>query len=120
MIKDLIKQIETIKEQLYSKILSLPENNEITTITESPKCFTIPFSKVIGKPLSPEYYCYKKQYHMIVDNLTMCKIEKFDDTLKTIVDTGIVKYGVSNTAIILGTRTFRLNPEVINYLKSIL
>lgn len=117
MITDLIKQIEQIKSNLYAKILSLPENDKITILQEHPKCFTIRFKDVVGKPLSPEYYCFESQYKMIVGFLERCRIENFEVMLQKIVETGKVPNGRAN---LRGQATFDLNPEVLTYLKSIL
>ena len=71
----------------------------------------------MGKPLSPEYYCFESQYKMIVEALEKCRIETFEVMLQKIVSTGKVSYGGSS---LRGPSTFNLHPEILVYLKSIL
>jgi len=105
MIKDLISQIEAIKEQLYTKISELPDNANIKRLD------IINSSQIIGKPFSPEYHDYKHQYKLIIKYLKTCEITNFENSLNTIIKTSIVRDG---------NRSVRLNPEVVKYLKTII
>jgi len=111
MIKDLISQIEAIKEQLYTKISELPDNANIKRLDSDSNCFIINSSQIIGKPFSPEYHDYKHQYKLIIKYLKTCEITNFENSLNTIIKTSIVRDG---------NRSVRLNPEVVKYLKTII
>jgi hypothetical protein len=110
MLKQLIDQIENVKQQLYAKILSLPENDKITILSEHPKCFTVKFSDVIGKPFNAEYYDFKAQYKILVELLKNTTTENFENCINNAIETGKVRHN---------NVTYNLNPEVVKYLKSI-
>lgn len=107
MLKDIINEIENIKQALYNKIKSLPQNENITIINKQPRCFTVMFKEIIGNPLSSYYYDFQAQYKMIVEHLNNTRIENFEKTLQTIIDT---------SKITIQKHTYNLNPKVVQYL----
>ena len=111
MLEHFIKQIEELKSEFHTNILELPQNPDINIINESPSCFTVKSSWAWGNSLLPLYYDFKKQYELVVEKLESVAIDNYDDTLNSIVETGIIR---------LDKRTLRLNPTVVKNLKSIL
>jgi hypothetical protein len=111
MINDLIQQIEKIKRNLYDQINALPQNENITVLSETPSIFVVKSNDVFGQPFSPEWHDYKAQYKMIVEELETSRIETFEAKLQSIITTGKIKSG--NTI-------FTLNPAVVEFVRSII
>lgn len=112
-ITELNNKILAIKKQLQEKILSLPENPNITRVAKN--CFTIMRSQLDNRSWSVEFYDFKKQYRIICDILDHTEPSKLSDKLNEII---------SNKCFILthergNPYKVQFHDDVCNYLSSI-
>jgi hypothetical protein len=110
-INELILEAIKVRKQIADCILGLPDNPNINRIGNG--CFTIKFSELAKNDmvLSAEYYDYKVQYKAIHRVLIDVPLEHTIDKLFDIITKG---------SVIIGKHNIKLNPEVIENLKSII
>lgn len=113
-ITNLQKQALDIKEKINSLILSMPDNPDITRISERPRTFTVKFSTIVKSGslnMSPYFYDWKYQYERLVRKVNQTEITNLIDMIDMIIRKG---------AFIIDDEKVQLHPEVIKQLKSIL
>jgi hypothetical protein len=111
-INELVLEAIKIRKQIADCILNLPDNPNINRIGDG-NCFTIKFSELEKNEMifSAEYYDFKVQYKAIHRALIDVSLEHTIDRLFDIITKGSVTIGKHN---------IRLNPEVVQNLKSII
>lgn len=80
-----------IKEELTYIILTLPDNNNITRLSD--QCFVMSSANLSNDLcLTPEYYDFKRQYKLIVKIIEECSIERIQSLMSDITRKGSVHY----------------------------
>lgn len=113
--KKIEEQRKKILDSLYNEIENLPQNAKINIINKN--CFTIKVSDIIGKPLNPAYYNYKKSYKIVIDNIK--NSDNPIDKLKEIISKKAVIVINYNNGY-KNSYTMPLDNTVINYLKKLI
>jgi hypothetical protein len=67
-IEQLHSLTEQLREKIYSKIRTLPDNPRIKRLSSEVNCFVIQF-KDLGRSWSPEYHDFRGTYRWIVDRM---------------------------------------------------
>ena len=106
-IAELQNKLLEIREEIKRQISSLPDNPKIKRLGE--RCFTIS-SKDLGDVWSPEYHDFKHQYETIIGQL---------DKMGTAAGVNFLRRALKKGSFWIGY-TYKLNPQVIEHLKSIL
>jgi len=110
-INELIVEAIRIRKQVADLILGLPDNENINRLNDN--CFVMSTSQLSKDiDLSPEHYDYKYQYKMIHRIIIDEPLEKTFLKLNEIIRKGSITYK--------GNRLFKLHPQVIENLKSII
>lgn len=100
--------MDTLIEDLKNQILKLPDNPNTKRMSDSPSCFIMDFGH-FGSNWSPKYYDFKKQYEVVVDELSKCKPDKVIERFEKIIVEGRIRLHESQTI-------FEFHPEVITLL----
>lgn len=105
--------IIAIKAAIAIEINNLPDNPNITRISEKPSCFTIQLSEIAKNNtiLSPYYHDWKYQYKMLIEKINTTNIMDLVRTLMDATDKGF---------FMNGKEKILLHPQVIEKLKSLL
>ena len=132
-LQNIQSQVEKIKADFSKLILEMPDNPNITRLSNSPNCYVISSSelfksyvekdeegktkKIHSSNWSPFYHDFKSQYKFLSDLINKTKSESIINVLEKIIETGqyqerVYSYGP--------THNCKFHPEVIAQLKTML
>ena len=117
-LNSLYQKAERLRRLLCMKIESLPQNDNIKIISESPKIFILNSSNLSSTSWTPQYYDFKSQYKFISEVLVKIHHTKISDTISHMIKKGwVTKRGDSYWRSQEG---LRLHPDVVEHLKTLL
>ncbi len=118
-ITELNNKILAIKKQLQEKIMSLPENPNITRVAKN--CFTIMRSQLDNRSWAPEFYDFKAQYKIVAEIIEKIKPVDIEKKLNEIIrDKKIILTNFSQgSALNCQPVHVQFHDDVCNYLSSI-
>ena len=109
---EIVFNIIAFKQKLKDLICNLPDNPNITRISET-KAFTISMSTMVASGsliMSPFYYDFKAQYKAISETVDRVEVMNIYSTMERIIKEGKIK--VQN-------HSETLHPDVVKQLKNI-
>ena len=102
------RMVETAKEDVIRKILALPQNPDVVSLTD--KCFVLKssaISTVLKSNMDPTFYDFKASYRAVSDLICKTTFPNVVGAIRTVLDTGYV-----------GKQ--KLHPEAVRNLKTVL
>ena len=96
---------------LKTQIIGLPDNQNIKRLPDGARGFIMNFNN-LNDNWAPTYYNFKKQYEILLDELSKCHPEDVIERMETVIKDKQIK--LSSSGIV-----FRFHPEVIKHLMSI-
>lgn len=109
MIKEFKAQMERFRAQTIQSIQNLPDNQNITPISGSPRCFTVKLSELVRRNnFCPRFHDFKYQYKLVCEYL---KDGDFMDKLDRII---------KDERVPDNRKYQKLHPEVVDHLKELL
>ena len=113
-ITTIIGNAKKAREDLYKTILNLPKNSDKQMKKIGNNSYTANISMITkdkNMTLSPYYYIFEQQYKMIIKILKTTEIQNVISTLEDMIDKQSLRHA---------NQTYKLNPKVIEHLKTVL
>lgn len=115
--------ISNMKHRI-NEALNIQQNPDITVLNDSPRCYTIPFSKLSSTSiLSPKFYDFELQKDLISAMIENSNPNQILPKLQKIIETEFLP----NNAIKSGDKILkssneriRINPTVIDCIKKVI
>lgn len=107
-ITELILSVEKIKKEIQDRIINLPDNPRINRISKN--CFIVN-SKDLNNNLAAEYHDFKFTYGIIIKWIEEMDIVNIVYNMEDAISKGWFMHNQVK---------YRLHPDIVNYLRSIL
>lgn len=126
-IKEQVGAVVLLKAKLKDRILSIPDNPEITRLEGG--AFTISSSEIFKNKsknptniMSPDYFDFKAQYNFLCEIIDKSRLESLFTNLEQIVKTGTIKREIysGTTWSTKSGYTYKFHPDVLKALEIIL
>lgn len=103
------KMLQSAKDDFIKRLMALPENTEIKTLSKKPNCFVVKLSQ-LGDNWSAEYHSFKPQYKMIADIIRNQDAVGMSKKIEDIIKNGYLTYRMTR---------YQVHPKVVEYLKEL-